>query len=165
MKQKNRTILYCLLILPIVAIAVIAIVENLKQQRIANKIRLEELANQALANQPSVQLPYQRTFALGGVGYANMLTHECIYLETIIKTKYPVEGLKAWYEQGDIVEKLYCMAGFYKLAPEEFQARRHEEFWKDQSVEVMSGCLGDYSNAEEILSEIEQGFSSPGNHF
>jgi hypothetical protein len=102
-----------------------------------------------------------KTFALGLTGEDAQLTPESIKLQKILDSPNSRQELIDWFNEGDLVERLYCMAGFHESFPEEWDKRRNLPIWENQSVMVMVGCIASSNMAENILSGIELGESFP----
>ncbi|MDX1971778.1 MAG: hypothetical protein SFY68_04520 [Candidatus Sumerlaeia bacterium] len=110
---------------------------------------------------PPSPVTSSKTFALGPTSFAAQLTPERIKLQKILDSPNSRQELIDWFNQGDLVEQLYCMTGFYICFPEEWDERRYLPIWENQRVHVMVGCMLTINMAENILAGIELGETFP----
>ncbi len=103
------------------------------------------------------RLQHARIFALGGIGYAGVMSDGERALRTVLKQSDASMSLEAVLPHASVAGQLYALLGLRLRDRAAYARALHTLPPRDSQVETMRGCSVGRESFRELVSKIEHG--------
>lgn len=99
------------------------------------------------------------TFALGGVGFAGVISDGEIDFKFVLSQSMPIAlaTFETLFATGNLQAKAYALAGIKRLRPDRYRTLLATILATTNEVEVMRGCVMMHEPFRELAKEIDEG--------
>jgi len=99
------------------------------------------------------------TFALGGVGFAGVISDGEIDFKFVLSQSMPIAlaTFETLFATGNLQAKAYALAGIKRLRPDRYRTLLATILATTNEVEVMRGCVMMHEPSRELAKEIDEG--------
>jgi|SRR5579871_2667152 len=96
-------------------------------------------------------------FAIGGVGYAGIISEREKAMRVLIKQKHGIEAFQAIVKEGKMEGRLYALLGLKLLDKNAFQKALNPFLISKATATIMRGCIQSERPVSDIAKDIEKG--------